>query len=312
MCIRDSCNIASKRLNNPLGSHDPIHPNDHVNCSQSTNDVFPAAIQVATIVTLKDTLIPELTKLIDVFHQKSKEWKDIIKLGRTHLQDAVPLTLGQEVSAWAFQLETALRRIEINLEELYPLPLGGTAIGTGLNTPKNFDNLIALDIARKTKASFCLTTKLLKNELPKSCVAIIVDNVLVSTSKITSLFYPTALNDNFDGEVNYPNKNDYPGLIFGKNVLFGKNVSFGKNCTVGHNTIIERNVVIGNNCNIGSNVILKNTIIGNRTNILDGAIIGKKGFGFFPGKKINIRYPHIGAVITVSYTHLTLPTSDLV
>jgi len=148
------CNIASKRLNNPLGSHDPIHPNDHVNCSQSTNDVFPAAIQIATIVTLKDTLIPELKKLIDVFHQKSKEWKDIIKIGRTHLQDAVPLTLGQEVSAWAAQLETALARIEINLVELYPLPLGGTAIGTGLNTPKNFDNLIALDIAKKTNLPF--------------------------------------------------------------------------------------------------------------------------------------------------------------
>ena len=102
-------NIASKRSNNTLGSHNPIHPNDHVNCSQSTNDVFPAAIQIATIVTLKDTLIPELTKLIDLFHQKSNEWKDIIKIGRTHLQDAVPLTLGQEVSAWASQLETALK-----------------------------------------------------------------------------------------------------------------------------------------------------------------------------------------------------------
>ncbi len=148
------CNIASKRLHKPLGSHNPIHPNDHVNCSQSTNDVFPAAIQIATILTLKNTLIPELTKLIDVFNQKSKEWKNIIKIGRTHLQDAVPLTLGQEVSAWASQLETAIGRLEINLKELYPLPLGGTAIGTGLNTPKNFDNLIALDIARKTNLPF--------------------------------------------------------------------------------------------------------------------------------------------------------------
>ncbi len=148
------CNIASKRLNNPLGSHDPIHPNDHVNCSQSTNDVFPSAIQIATIVTLKDTLIPELKKLIDVLHLKSKEWRDIIKIGRTHLQDAVPLTLGQEVSTWANQLETALVRIEINLEEIYPLPLGGTAIGTGLNSPKNFDKLIALDISRKTNLPF--------------------------------------------------------------------------------------------------------------------------------------------------------------
>jgi len=148
------CNIASRRFNKPLGSHNPIHPNDHVNCSQSTNDVFPAAIQIATIVTLKDKLIPELTALIDVLNQKSKEWKDIIKIGRTHLQDAVPLTLGQEVSAWASQLETAIGRLEINLKELYQLPLGGTAIGTGLNTPKNFDNLIALDIAKKTNLPF--------------------------------------------------------------------------------------------------------------------------------------------------------------
>ena len=147
-------NIASKHLNNPLGSHKPLHPNDHVNRSQSTNDVFPAAIQIATILTLKNKLIPELKKLIDLFHQRSHEWKDIIKIGRTHLQDAVPLTLGQEVSAWAAQLETALERLDVNLEELYQLPLGGTAVGTGLNSPKNFDNLIALDIARKTNLPF--------------------------------------------------------------------------------------------------------------------------------------------------------------
>jgi len=147
-------NIAAKRLNNPLGSHNPLHPNDHVNRSQSTNDVFPAAIQIATIITSKDELIPELKKLINLFHLKSKEWMDIIKIGRTHLQDAVPLTLGQEVSAWEAQLETALGRIEINLKELYQLPLGGTAIGTGLNAPQNFDNLIALDIARKTNLPF--------------------------------------------------------------------------------------------------------------------------------------------------------------
>ncbi|WP_269608839.1 class II fumarate hydratase [Prochlorococcus marinus] len=147
-------NIASKRFNNPLGSHNPLHPNDHVNCSQSTNDVFPAAIQIATIKSLKGSLIPELKKLINLFQKKSKEWKDIIKIGRTHLQDAVPLTLGQEASAWESQLEAALRRIEINIEELYPLPLGGTAIGTGLNAPENFDNLIALDIAKTTNLPF--------------------------------------------------------------------------------------------------------------------------------------------------------------
>ena len=103
---------------------------------------------------MKKTLIPELKKLIDLFNQKSQEWKNLIKIGRTHLQDAVPLTLGQEVSAWSSQLETALGRIEINLEELYSLPLGGTAIGTGINTPENFDTLIAQDIAKKTNLPF--------------------------------------------------------------------------------------------------------------------------------------------------------------
>ncbi len=135
-------NIASKRLNNPLGSHDPLHPNDHVNRSQSTNDVFPAAIQIATIINLKKTLIPELKKLIDLFHQKSHEWKDLIKIGRTHLQDAVPLTLGQEVSAWSSQLETALGRIEINLEELYSLPLGGTTAANKFAIMASHDGLV--------------------------------------------------------------------------------------------------------------------------------------------------------------------------
>ncbi len=147
-------NIASKHLNKPLGGFDPLHPNDHVNCSQSTNDVFPAAIQIATTITLKNKLKPELIKLIDLLDQKSKDWRNIIKIGRTHLQDAVPLTLGQEVSAWKAQLESVLNRIENNLKELYPLPLGGTAVGTGLNSPKNFDNLIAIDIARETNLPF--------------------------------------------------------------------------------------------------------------------------------------------------------------
>ena len=120
---------------------------------------------------------------------------------------------------------------------------------------------------------------------------------MLSVAKITYLFYPTALNDSYDTDVSSIDVKKYPKIKFGNNVLFGKNVKIGKNCSVGHNTIIEKNVQIGNNCNIGSNVIIKNTIIGNNTNVLDGAIIGKKGFGFFPGVKKNFRYPHIGSVI---------------
>ena len=124
-----------------------------------------------------------------------------------------------------------------------------------------------------------------------------VSNVLLSVSKITSLFYPDSLIDNFDPDVKIINEKKYPGIKIGKNVLLGKNVYIGKDCSIGHNTIIESNVRIGNNCNIGSNVIIKNTIIGNNTNVLDGAILGKKGFGFFPNKLKNIRYPHIGLVV---------------
>ena len=160
-----------------------------------------------------------------------------------------------------------------------------------------FHSIKYLDLLKKTKTEFIITNKKLIKYVPKKINIIEVSNVLLSTAKITSLFYPNALNDNFDPEVEFVDKNKYQRLKTGKNVLLGKNVVIGKNCSIGHNTIIERNVVIGNNCNIGSNVILKNTIIGNNTDILDGAIIGKKGFGFFPDKKMNYRYPHIGVVI---------------
>ncbi len=153
-------------------------------------------------------------------------------------------------------------------------------------------------IAKNTKASFCLTTDSLKNYLPKSCISLIVKNVLVSTSKITSIFYPDSINDNFDDsvkDVNDTNLKD--NAIFGKNVLIGKNVSIGNNCKIGHNTIIEKNVIIGDNCSIGSNNIIRNTLVKNNVKILDNCVIGKHGFGFFPTKNKNLRYPHIGIVL---------------
>jgi len=154
------------------------------------------------------------------------------------------------------------------------------------------------NIAKNTKASFCLTTKILKNELPKSCTPLIVENVLVSTSKVTSKFYPTSINDNFDytardiAETKFKDK-----VKCGNNVLIGDNVTLGSNCLIGHNTIIEQNVSIGDNCSIGSNVIIRNSLIDNNVTVLDNCVIGKHGFGFFPINKKNLRYPHIGIVI---------------
>jgi len=154
------------------------------------------------------------------------------------------------------------------------------------------------DLASKTKASFCITTSKLSHILPKNCDVIIVDNVLIATAKITERFYPNAISDDFDDNVKDINEIRFKEKIkFGKNILIGLNVQIGKNCSVGHNSIIESNVVIGDNCSIGSNVLIRNTIIKNNVNILDSCVIGKKGFGFFPNNKKNIRYPHIGIVI---------------
>ncbi len=166
-----------------------------------------------------------------------------------------------------------------------------------INDISFFHSVKYLDSLKKTKCKTIVTNKKFALSIPKKINAIYAQNVLLSISKITSLFYPNALNDNFDPDLSFPNKKKYPGIKFGQNVLLGNKVKIGKNCSIGHNTIIERNVIIGENCNIGSNVIIKNSIIGNDTNILDGAILGKKGFGFFPDKLKNIRYPHVGMVV---------------
>ena len=152
--------------------------------------------------------------------------------------------------------------------------------------------------ALKTKASYCVTLDSLSQFLPKSCKKIIVKNVLLAMAKITKEFYPKSIVDDFDETVKDISKTLFKKKIkYGKNVLIGKNVKIGKNCTIGHNTIIEKNVIIGSDCSIGSNVIIRNTIIRDKVNILDGCVIGKKGFGFFPNQTKNIRYPHIGIVL---------------
>ena len=154
------------------------------------------------------------------------------------------------------------------------------------------------DMAKNTKASYCITTKNLKEYLPKNCIPLLVDNVLVATSIITKKFYPNSIEDEYDSSVIDIGETNFNKTVdAGKNVLIGKNVKIGKNCKIGHNSIIERNVQIGDNCKIGSNTILRNSIIKNNVTILDNCVIGKKGFGFFPRKNKNLRYPHIGIVI---------------
>ena len=154
-----------------------------------------------------------------------------------------------------------------------------------------------LELIPKTKSEFIITSSKFKKYIPKKNL-FVVDNILLSVAKITELFYPDSLNEKFVSDEK--TKNNYlksKKIVLGSNVVIGKNVKIGNNTFIGHNTIIEDNVIIGNNCSISSNVIIKKTIIGNNVNILDGAVIGKKGFGFFPNKERNLRYPHIGIVI---------------
>ncbi len=147
-------NRAIQMMGGKLGSKKPVHPNDHVNKSQSTNDVFPSAMHIAITIKTRDKLLPSLKFLEKELGKKVREFNKIVKLGRTHLQDATPLTLGQEFSGYQFQLKESIKRIEKALEEIYFLAQGGTAVGTGLNTRKNFDKQIVKEISKITKFPF--------------------------------------------------------------------------------------------------------------------------------------------------------------
>jgi len=137
-----------------LGSKTPVHPNDHVNMSQSSNDSFPSVMHIAAAVAVRSRLIPAVAALRDAIAAKAAEWHDIIKIGRTHMQDATPLTLGQEWSGYAEMLSDDLKRIEHALEDVYRLALGGTAVGTGINAAPGFAVAAAAEIARLTRLPF--------------------------------------------------------------------------------------------------------------------------------------------------------------
>ncbi|MCA0046325.1 class II fumarate hydratase [Mesorhizobium sp. B283B1A] len=137
-----------------LGSKTPVHPNDHVNMAQSSNDSFPSAMNIATSTNAKRRLIPAVKQLAEAIRSKSEEWKDIVKVGRTHMQDATPLTLGQEWSGYAEMLTDNLDRLESSLGGIYRLALGGTAVGTGINSAPGFAEAAASEIARQTQLPF--------------------------------------------------------------------------------------------------------------------------------------------------------------
>ena len=147
-------NRAIQLLGDTLGSQHPIGPNDDVNMGQSSNDTFPTAMHVATILAIDEQLLPAVTRLVEVIEKKADGWMDVVKIGRTHLEDAVPLTVGQEWHGWAGQIRACIAAIEESRGGLYELAVGGTAVGTGLNAPAGFSHDVAATIADLTNKPF--------------------------------------------------------------------------------------------------------------------------------------------------------------
>jgi fumarate hydratase class II len=167
-------NRAIEKLGGKLGSKDPIHPNDHVNCSQSSNDTFPTVMSVAAAEKVAKRLIPAIELFAEALEAKSKAFSHLIKVGRTHLMDAVPLTLGQEFSGYHSQIVHALETVKEALQGLFELAIGGTAVGTGINCPKGFSKMCAELIAKKTSLPFI--------SAPNKFEALAANDAMVKTS----------------------------------------------------------------------------------------------------------------------------------
>ena len=146
--------IANEKLTGKKGGKAPVHPNDHVNMAQSSNDSFPTAMHIATVLATTELLLPALTNLHNALDSKSKAWKNIVKIGRTHMQDATPITLGQEFSAYVTQVEYSIERVKKSLERVYFLAQGGTAVGTGINCRKEFATKFSDKVAMQTGHPF--------------------------------------------------------------------------------------------------------------------------------------------------------------
>src|SRR5215203_5311204 len=147
-------NRANQLLGGKLGAKSPVHPNDHVNMSQSSNDCFPTAMHIAAALEITRALLPALSHLHRQIEEKSKAFRRIVKIGRTHTQDATPLTLGQEFSGYAAQIGYGIARVKLALAQLYPVAQGGTAVGTGLNAKRRFGKLFAKRLAEITSLPF--------------------------------------------------------------------------------------------------------------------------------------------------------------
>ena len=183
-------NMISISVGKKLGSFDPVHPNDHVNMGQSSNDTFPTAIQVAAASHLKKLMVPDLKKLASALHRKAKQFDGIVKIGRTHLQDATPIRLGQEFSGFAAQMDLAVERGHKAIEALATdLPIGGTAVGTGINTHPRFGSLVARRLSKDTGVRFREAGNHFEAQASRDCIVEAHGNlrtIAISLSKIAS------------------------------------------------------------------------------------------------------------------------------
>ena len=167
-------NRAIEMAGGEMGSKKPIHPNDDVNRGQSSNDTFPTAMHIAVVEQLEDALIPSVTRLRQTLHEQSEKFKNVVKVGRTHLQDATPITLGQEIGGWVAQLDAALATVRLTIPGLCELAIGGTAVGTGLNAHPKFGDLAAAKMAKETGRPFI--------SAPNKFAALSAHDALVTTS----------------------------------------------------------------------------------------------------------------------------------
>ena len=167
-------NRAIEMAGGAMGSKKPIHPNDDVNRGQSSNDTFPTAMHIAVVEQLEDALIPSVTRLRQTLHEQSEKFQNVVKVGRTHLQDATPITLGQEIGGWVAQLDAALATVRLTIPGLCELAIGGTAVGTGLNAPPKFGDLAAAKMAKETGRPFI--------SAPNKFAALSAHDALVTTS----------------------------------------------------------------------------------------------------------------------------------